>query len=83
MSHGQATPPGQWYDQAEDEWVLLVQGRAGLRVEGADAERVLEPGDWLLIPAHVRHRVEWTAGDVPTIWLCVFLPAAGACPHAG
>jgi cupin 2 domain-containing protein len=73
VSRGHATPAGQWYDQAEDEWVLLVQGGAGLRLEGADAVRTLGPGDWLLIPAHVRHRVEWTAPAEPTIWLCLFL----------
>ena len=73
VSRGHTTPAGQWYDQAQDEWVLLVQGGAGLRFEGADAVRTLDPGDWLLIPARVRHRVEWTAPAEPTIWLCLFL----------
>ncbi|HKO46325.1 MAG TPA: cupin domain-containing protein [Polyangiaceae bacterium] len=71
VSHGQASPEGFWYDQAEREFVLLVQGRAEL--EFADAPVVtLGPGDWLEIGAHVRHRVRSTAPDGPTIWLVAF-----------
>jgi cupin 2 domain-containing protein len=71
VSQGQASPEGFWYDQAEREFVLLVQGRAEL--EFADARVVaLGPGDWLEIGAHVRHRVRSTALDGPTIWLVAF-----------
>jgi len=71
VSQGQASPEGFWYDQAEREFVLLVQGRAEL--EFADARVVtLGPGDWLEIGAHVRHRVRSTAPDGPTIWLVAF-----------
>ena len=70
VSTGQTTPPGQWYDQPGDEWVALLAGRATLRFEdGARLE--LSPGDWLLIPAHVRHRVEATSADPPCVWLAV------------
>lgn len=72
VSTGQASPPGFWYDQEEHEWVLLLAGRAGLRFEDEDEERELVPGDPVLIPAHARHRVEWTADDEPTIWLAIF-----------
>jgi cupin 2 domain-containing protein len=68
VSSGQSTPPGEWMDQAWDEWVLLVAGRAGLTLEG-EAPAILEPGDHLLIPAHRRHRVDWT--ETPTVWLAV------------
>ena len=71
VSTGQATPPGQWYDQAEDEWVVLLSGAAGLLIEGEPQPRVLAPGDWLLLPARCRHRVEWTAPDRPTVWLAL------------
>ena len=74
VSHGHASPPGFWYDQPETEWVLLVAGRARLRFH-PDRIVELEPGDHLLIPAHERHRVEWTDPDGATIWLAVFLPA--------
>ena len=70
VSTGQSTPPGEWMDQAWDEWVLLVLGRAGLTLEG-DAPTTLTAGDWLLIPAHRRHRVDWTGA--PTVWLAVHL----------
>lgn len=71
VSTGQASPPGFWYDQAEAEWVVLVQGSAGLRFEDEAAERALQPGDWLYIAPHRRHRVERTAGAAPTVWLAV------------
>ena len=71
VSFGQATPPGQWYDSERAEWVALLSGGAGLRFEGEVEPRVLRPGDWLLIPAHARHRVEWTAASGPTLWLAL------------
>ena len=72
VSHGHATPPDMPYDQSGDEWVLLVRGAARLWIEGI-GDRVLVPGDHLLIPAHTRHRVAWTSPDEPTIWLAVHL----------
>ena len=76
VSTGQATPEGQWYDQEEDEWVLLVAGAARLLVEGEARERELVAGDWLLLPAHCRHRVTWTQSDPPTVWLAIHADAA-------
>jgi cupin 2 domain-containing protein len=71
ISAGQPTPRGEWYDQETHEWVLLLSGSAGLLFE-MDAEiRVLRPGDYLLIPAHCRHRVEWTDPEQPTVWLAL------------
>lgn len=72
VSRGQASPPGFWYDQEEQEWVLLLKGSAGLRFSGEDGLTVLKPGDSLLIPAHVRHRVEWTDPQQDTVWLALF-----------
>lgn len=71
VSRGQATPAGQWLEQDCSEWVMVLKGSAALRFDGEDAPRVLEPGDYLAIPAHCRHRVEWTASGEPTIWLAV------------
>lgn len=73
VSHAHASPPGYWYDQNEAEWVMVVSGAAGLLIEGEDAVRGLGPGDYVFIPAHVRHRVEWTAADQPTVWLAIHL----------
>jgi cupin 2 domain-containing protein len=74
VSHGQCSPAGFWYDQDEDEWVLVVRGSARLRFVDGAVE--LRPGDHLSIPARRRHRVEWTTPDEPTVWLAVFFQAA-------
>lgn len=74
VSTGQATPPDEWYDQPENEWVVMLSGRAGLRIAG-ETTHEMGPGDWLLLPAHRRHRVEWTAADQPTVWLALHFAA--------
>jgi cupin 2 domain-containing protein len=71
VSHGHASPPGFWYDQSESEYVLLLTGRAELELEDIGGV-ALEPGDWLDIPARLRHRVAWTAPNEDTVWLAVF-----------
>jgi cupin 2 domain-containing protein len=71
VSTGQASPPGFWYDQDWDEFVVLVSGSAELTIEAESAPRRLGPGDHLIIPARVRHRVEWTSAVPPAIWLAV------------
>ena len=71
VSLGHATPPGQWYDQDSNEWVVLLRGAAALRFEDEPEPRVLAPGDWIDIRAHRRHRVEWTAPSEPTVWLAL------------
>jgi cupin 2 domain-containing protein len=71
ISTGQATPAGEWYDQEESEWVLLLTGEAGLVFENDPQVIIMKPGDYLQIPAHRRHRVEWTTPGQPTIWLAL------------
>jgi cupin 2 domain-containing protein len=71
VSTGQASPPGFWYDQEEDEFVVLLAGAARLRFEADTFALDLKPGDWIEIPAHARHRVEWTQADPPTVWLAI------------
>jgi len=73
VSTGQASPPGFWYDQDETEWVVLLSGGAGLRFDGESEVLELKPGDYLHIPAHARHRVEWTHPGEPTVWLAVHI----------
>ena len=70
VSHGQRSPDGFWYDQEEDEWVLLVAGAAEISFHDGRRARMV-PGDWLALPAHTRHRVEWTDPARATIWLAV------------
>lgn len=73
VSTGQCSPPDFWYDQAGDEWVLLVQGEARLRFADEKNERHLRAGDFVEITAHRRHRVEWTHPTLTTIWLAIHM----------
>jgi cupin 2 domain-containing protein len=72
VSTGHASPADFWYDQAQAEWVVLLQGSASLQLAGESQPRRLEAGDSLLIPAGCRHRVEWTSDVMPTVWLAIF-----------
>jgi cupin 2 domain-containing protein len=51
--------------------VIVLRGAARLRFEDEDSDRVLNTGDWADIPAHRRHRVEWTDPDTATVWLAI------------
>jgi cupin 2 domain-containing protein len=64
-------PDQTLYDQAQDEWVVLLQGSARLELEGEVLE--LGAGDFLFIPAHQRHRVLQTSSTPPCLWLAVHL----------
>ena len=71
ISTGQVTPAGEWYDQEQNEWLIVLQGSGELSYE--DNSRIkLKTGDYLLIPAHLKHRVEYTSTEPPCIWLTVF-----------
>ena len=69
VSQGHASPEDFWYDQDQHEWVVLLKGAARLRFEDEIVE--MRPGDFVNIPAHKKHRVEWTTPDEPTVWLAV------------
>lgn len=68
VSHSHLSPPGFWYDQEWDEWVIVVRGSATLEFEG-DERVELQQGDYLTIAKHVKHRVAHTSAE--TIWLAV------------
>lgn len=68
ISNGQVTPEGKWYDQEKNEWVLILKGSAKLKFEN-EAPTELKAGNYINIPAHKKHRVEWTATD--TLWLAI------------
>jgi cupin 2 domain-containing protein len=71
ISRGQASTEGFWYDQPCDEWVMIMRGEAVLEVQ--DQEPLsMHPGDHVMIPRHVRHRVARTTPD--TLWLAVHVP---------
>jgi cupin 2 domain-containing protein len=69
VSHGHASPEGFWYDQGQHEWVIVLKGAARLRFKEDPRPVEMRPGDFVNIPAHKKHRVEWTTPDEPTIWL--------------
>ncbi len=71
VSTGQATPEGEWLDQDDNEWVLVLSGSAVISFAGDADPKPLRPGDHLHIPAHVRHRVEQTDLKQPTVWLAL------------
>ena len=73
ISKGHNTANGQWYDQAWDEWILLIQGQATLVFQHNPQPFHMKTGDYLLIPSHTLHRVEWTPPDIITIWLAIHL----------
>jgi cupin 2 domain-containing protein len=72
ISDSHCSPDSFWYDQDQGEWVMLLQGSAGLKFEEKEEIVLLKPGDWVDIPAHARHRVEWTDPNEKTVWLAVF-----------
>lgn len=69
ISHGHASPVDFWYDQPQHEWVIVLKGAARLQFEDGMVE--MKVGDFINIPAHKKHRVDWTTPDEPTVWLGV------------
>jgi cupin 2 domain-containing protein len=72
ISSGQSSPEGFWYDQDKNEWVILLSGTAVLLFENDKEEKILKPGDYVFIPAHLKHRVNWTDINQKSIWLAIF-----------
>jgi len=70
ISDGQASPDNFWYDQEENEWVILLKGKAKIKYQD-QSEQNLTEGDYIFIPSHKKHRVEWTDNNTKTIWLAV------------
>ncbi len=71
VSRQHVTAEGDWYDQAWDEWVLVLQGCAEIAYQHQQATIVLDKGDYLLIPAQTVHRVLSTSAYEDTVWLAV------------
>lgn len=71
VSQGHTTETGKWLTQDRDEWVILLSGGAKILFEEGNELKILKPGDYLNIPAHSRHRVEWTDTENKTVWLAL------------
>lgn len=50
---------------------MILEGAGRILFDGETDAVELGPGDYLTIPAHKRHRVEWTAPDQRTVWLAI------------
>ncbi len=70
VSRGHRSPESGWYDQDDNEWVLVLKGAAIILFEDDEAIS-MTAGDFINIPAHRKHRVDWTDPDRETIWLAV------------
>ncbi len=71
ISQGQCTPEGKWLEQKNNEWVVLLSGKAKLKFEYDRASYLMEAGDYIHIPKGKRHRVEWTDPNKKTVWLAL------------
>ena len=71
ISKGHSSPVQGWYDQAENEWVIVLEGAGTILFENG-IEVNLNKGDYVNIPSHARHKVTWTDPDTPTVWLAIF-----------
>ena len=71
VSRGQVSPKDSWYDQGNDEFVMVLKGLARLVFEEDKEPVPLKAGDYVIIPAHCKHRVEWTDPTDDTVWLTV------------
>jgi len=72
ISKGNHSPSNYWYDQNKNEWVMVLKGAAVLKFKNSKKIVEMMAGDYVHIPAHCKHRVEWTDPDVETIWLAVY-----------
>ena len=70
ISRGHASPASGWYDQETSEWVIVLRGEARLSFDDQTSIHLRE-GDYLHLPAHLKHRVDWTPPDRETVWLAV------------
>lgn len=71
ISYGQITPKDYWYDQDEDEFVLIIKGSAKILYKDGTII-TLNTNDFLNIEAHQKHQVIYT--EDTTVWLAVFTP---------
>lgn len=65
-SHGQTSD--EWYEQEEDEWVVIIEGEGELTFEDGRVIR-LGKGEYIHIPRMQKHKVTYCAS--PTIWLAI------------
>ncbi|MCG8475097.1 MAG: cupin domain-containing protein [Cytophagales bacterium] len=70
VSEGHSSPSDFWYDQEENEWVVLLEGEASLEYESGITVQ-MQKGDYVYIPAHKKHRVAHTSSNPKAVWLAI------------
>ena len=70
VSKGQVSPESGWYEQDDNEWVVVLKGEAKVTFENGNVFH-MRAGNYINIPAHAKHRVSWTSPDTETLWLAV------------
>ena len=73
VSFGHKSPDDFWYDQHENEWVVVLEGDATIEFDDGEKTRLLR-GEHCFITARKKHRVISTCENSATIWLAVFFP---------
>ncbi len=71
VSRGQASDEDFWYEQEEHEWVMLIRGQARLMIESREEAFEMKAGDYIELPAKLRHRVESVSQDAFWLAVCV------------
>ena len=71
ISNGHTSPESGWYDQEQNEWIIVLKGDAIITFENENEVRLNE-GSYLNIPAHTKHKVSWTSQHTETIWLVIY-----------
>ena len=73
ISKGHSSSVNNWYDQIQDEWIIVLEGQAKLQFKNDLSVILLNKGDYLFIPAHNKHRVHWTDPNIVTVWLAIHI----------
>ncbi|MBL4796560.1 MAG: cupin domain-containing protein [Oleispira sp.] len=71
VSKGHSSPESGWYDQSENEWIIVLSGYGVIEYENGN-KVALKEGGYLNIKAHEKHRVIETSPDAATVWLAIF-----------
>ncbi len=70
VSKGNSDNVDFWYQQARDEWVILVQGTAKIKFEDGEILEMLA-GEHVFIPRDKKHKIIETSTRPECIWIGV------------
>lgn len=70
-SKGHFSPKGFWYEQTDDEWVLVLSGEGEIEWP-CGRKKLLKEGEWLFLPRGEKHRVSYTSHKPPCVWLAIY-----------